>query len=74
MRRQPHILITLGIAALLGACSGSKSFSKKGDKLDAAGMYAEAADMYLPIRAAERQERGCQDRLEARQGSRYAER
>lgn len=47
MRRQPHILITLGIAALLGACSGSKSFSKKGDKLDAAGMYAEAADMYL---------------------------
>ena len=47
MRRYPHILITLGIAALLGACSGSKSFSKKGDKLDAAGMYAEAADMYL---------------------------
>ena len=28
-------------------CTGSKSFAKKGAKLDAAGMYAESADMYL---------------------------
>ncbi len=34
-------------AALLTACSGSKSFSKKGGKLDEAGLYAEAADMYF---------------------------
>ena len=31
----------------LRGCSGSKSFSKKGEKLDEAGLYAEAADMYL---------------------------
>jgi len=31
----------------LGGCSGSKSYAKKGAKLDAAGLYAEAADMYL---------------------------
>lgn len=28
-------------------CSGSKSFAKKAGKLNEAGMYAEAADMYL---------------------------
>jgi len=32
---------------LLAGCSGSKSFAKKAGKLDEAGMYAEAADMYL---------------------------
>lgn len=32
---------------VIGGCSGSKSFAKKGAKLDAAGLYAEAADMYL---------------------------
>lgn len=47
MRRLFNIIPALCVLALLGACSGSKSFSKKGDKLDAAGMYAEAADMYL---------------------------
>ncbi|MBX2972639.1 MAG: hypothetical protein KF797_06015, partial [Flavobacteriales bacterium] len=47
MRRHAHILVALFIAAFLGACSGSKSFSKKGEKLEAAGMYAEAADMFL---------------------------
>ena len=31
----------------LSGCSGSKSYAKKGEKLDAAGLYAEAADMYL---------------------------
>ncbi|MEZ4738549.1 MAG: hypothetical protein R2818_04120 [Flavobacteriales bacterium] len=33
---------------LLAGCSGSKSYSgTKGEKLDEAGLYAEAADMYL---------------------------
>lgn len=42
------IHIALGAAVLaISGCSGSKSFAKKGAKLDAAGMYAEAADMYL---------------------------
>ena len=31
----------------LSGCSGSKSYAKKGERLDAAGLYAEAADMYL---------------------------
>lgn len=47
MRRTGSIFALLCAVALLGACSGSKTFSKKGEKLDAAGMYAEAADMYL---------------------------
>ena len=47
MYRHRHMVIALCAAALLGACTGSKSFSKKGAKLDAAGMYAEAAEMYL---------------------------
>jgi curli biogenesis system outer membrane secretion channel CsgG len=41
------ISISLLAAALtLAGCSGSKSFSKKGMKLDQAGLYAEAAGMY----------------------------
>ncbi|MBS1582457.1 MAG: hypothetical protein JST66_09690 [Bacteroidetes bacterium] len=36
------VVLTLGVA-----CSGSKSFSKKAAKLEAGGLYAEAADMYL---------------------------
>lgn len=40
-------LAVLALAAGLLACSGSKSFSKKAAQLDASGMYAEAADMYL---------------------------
>lgn len=48
MRNTPHIVLALGAsAALLAACSGSKSFAKKGAKLDEAGLYAEAAEMYL---------------------------
>jgi len=35
------------VLPLIISCSGSKSFSKRGAKLDASGMYAEAADMYL---------------------------
>ncbi|MBK7270223.1 MAG: hypothetical protein IPI07_12185 [Flavobacteriales bacterium] len=37
----------LGVTVLLVACSGAKSYAKKGEKLDEAGLYAEAADMYL---------------------------
>lgn len=33
--------------ALLFACTGSKPMAKKAAKLDTAGMYAEAAEMYL---------------------------
>jgi len=47
MYRFVQLVPVLCFAALLGGCSGSKSFSKKGEKLDAAGLYAEAADMYL---------------------------
>jgi tetratricopeptide (TPR) repeat protein len=37
----------LAAVLLITGCSGSKSFSKKGEKLDEAGLYAEAADMYF---------------------------
>ncbi len=48
MRTIQHIGLSIGVCTmLLGACSGSKSFAKKGEKLDAAGLYAEAAEMYL---------------------------
>ncbi len=46
MRSLAYIAIALLLALLVG-CSGSKSFSNKGEKLDAAGLYAEAAEMYL---------------------------
>lgn len=46
MRSIAHIATAL-VVALLAGCSGSKSFSNKGEKLDAAGLYAEAAEMYL---------------------------
>lgn len=41
--------ILLGALAAFTAvsCNGSKSLAKKGEKLDASGLYAEAADMYL---------------------------
>ncbi len=39
--------MSLLAAVLCAACTGSKSFAKKAAKLDAAGMYAESADMYL---------------------------
>ncbi|MDX9751006.1 MAG: CsgG/HfaB family protein [Flavobacteriales bacterium] len=34
-------------AAVLHGCSGSKSMSKRADKLDVAGLYNEAAEMYI---------------------------
>ncbi|MEZ4755824.1 MAG: CsgG/HfaB family protein [Flavobacteriales bacterium] len=46
MRPLHHIPVFLLLTALV-ACSGSKSFSKKAGKLDEAGLFAEAADMYL---------------------------
>jgi tetratricopeptide (TPR) repeat protein len=44
-----YALSVLALTALLAvaSCSGSKSFSKRGAQLDASGMYAEAAEMYL---------------------------
>ncbi len=46
MRTTHYILAALGVALLVG-CSGSKAYSKKGKKLDEAGLYAEAAELYL---------------------------
>ncbi|HRH39123.1 MAG TPA: hypothetical protein PK760_12295, partial [Flavobacteriales bacterium] len=45
MLRIKHIPLLLFAVSLLG-CSGSKSYAKKGAKLDEAGLYAEAAGMY----------------------------
>lgn len=45
MKRLATIAL-LPIAIAFIGCSGSKSFAKKGEKLDAAGLYAEAAGMY----------------------------
>jgi curli biogenesis system outer membrane secretion channel CsgG/Flp pilus assembly protein TadD len=47
MRSTTCIAPFLALALLVVSCSGSKSFSKKAEKLDEAGLYAEAADMYL---------------------------
>jgi curli biogenesis system outer membrane secretion channel CsgG len=45
MLRQAHFALFAG-ACLLLSCSGSKSFAKKGAKLEEAGLYAEAAGMF----------------------------
>ncbi|HOZ41534.1 MAG TPA: CsgG/HfaB family protein [Flavobacteriales bacterium] len=42
-----RIALPLALATMVVSCSGSKSFSKKAAKLDEAGLYAEAAEMYL---------------------------
>jgi tetratricopeptide (TPR) repeat protein len=47
MRLPARIAPLLVLAMLVVSCSGSKSFSKKAEKLDEAGLYAEAAEMYL---------------------------
>ncbi len=48
MRTFASILITaFAIMLIAVGCTGSKAFAKKGAKLEATGMYAEAADMYL---------------------------
>ncbi|MCB9169188.1 MAG: hypothetical protein H6594_02430 [Flavobacteriales bacterium] len=41
------VLIGMSGLLLLAACNGSRSLAKKAGKLDEAGLYAEAADMYL---------------------------
>ena len=41
------LLLGTLMAFLAVSCTGSKSLAKKGEKLDASGLYAEAADMYL---------------------------
>lgn len=45
MPRRAHIIL-MAFAITLVGCTGSKSFAKKGAKLDEAGLYAEAAGMY----------------------------
>ena len=47
MRSIAFISSLIVAAALFTACSGSKSYAKKASKLDQAGLYAEAAEMYL---------------------------
>lgn len=47
MRTTGYFVICAVMAALAIGCSGSKAFTKKGTKLDEAGLYTEAADMYL---------------------------
>ena len=47
MRLSARIAPLLALALLVVSCTGSKSFSKKAAKLDEAGLYAEAAEMYL---------------------------
>ena len=48
MRSIPHIIVAATCSVLvLVACNGSKGLSKKAAQLEAGGMYAEAADMYL---------------------------
>ncbi len=44
--RSPLYLLAAVLLFATG-CSGAKGFVKKGTKLDEAGLYAEAADMYL---------------------------
>ncbi|WKZ67621.1 MAG: CsgG/HfaB family protein [Flavobacteriales bacterium] len=42
-----HLSIALlATASVLAGCTGSKSYAKKGEKLDVAGLYAEAAGMF----------------------------
>lgn len=47
MNRSNSIVSAFALLLLFAGCSGSKSYSNKGEKLDEAGLYAEAADMYL---------------------------
>jgi len=48
MRTTGTIALSAALATLLWAgCSGSKAYTKKGTKLDEAGLYTEAAEMYL---------------------------
>jgi tetratricopeptide (TPR) repeat protein len=47
MRRSLHLITLLFTGLVLAGCTGSKPMAKKAAKLDQAGMYAEAAEMYL---------------------------
>ena len=42
-----NALFLIVLVALLAACTGSKKLAKQAGKLDANGMYAEAAELYL---------------------------
>jgi len=46
MNRSVTLIAILSVALLFGACSGSKSFSKKAKKLQEAGLVDEASDFY----------------------------
>ncbi len=41
------IVLFVALAAIAGGCSGSKSLAKKGDQLQAAGLYTDAATFYF---------------------------
>jgi curli biogenesis system outer membrane secretion channel CsgG len=48
MKRTASIVVSaISAALLIAGCTGSKPMAKKALKLDQAGLYAEAADMYL---------------------------
>ncbi len=47
MFQRSHIAPALLLCMLFAACTGSKPMAKRAGKLDNAGMYSEAADMYL---------------------------
>ena len=46
LRSIPSILLLM-LLITLGSCSGSKSFYKKGQKLDESGLRLEAANFYI---------------------------
>jgi tetratricopeptide (TPR) repeat protein len=45
--KSPSTSMFLVFCLLLAACTGSKKLAKQAGKLDAGGMYAEAAELYL---------------------------
>lgn len=47
MKHAAQLCFVVPLVVLLAACGGAKSLAKKGAKLEEAGLYAEAADMYL---------------------------
>lgn len=47
MRTSFHIYVAAIVLLFIAGCTGSKPLSKKAAKLDEAGLYAEAAEMYL---------------------------
>ena len=46
MDRSYKIVALFSVVAMLIACGGSKSLSKKGEKLEEAGLYQESANLH----------------------------